>query len=85
MATKKQPQKITSVDLAAGDSKTVLIYRAAKPLTQAQFDLAASMLEKDHAKAGVAVVLIPASVEFEGMKEGVQNGNTSGSKTITKN
>lgn len=80
-AKKKTAEKVTSVDLATGESKTVLVYRATKPLTQAQFDLAASMLQNEHAKAGVAVVLIPFSVEPAGTKEGADNGNTAGSET----
>jgi len=85
MATKKKmAEKVTSVDLATGQSKTVLVYKAIKPLTQEQFDLVAGMLKQEHTKAGAEVILIPFSVELTGTKEGVADGDTSGSKTSAK-
>jgi len=78
-ATKATTEQVAGLDLATGESKTVLVYRATKPLTQAQFELAASMLKREHSKAGVAVLVIPFSVELQEV-----NGNADSDATGTE-
>lgn len=72
MAAKKAKKPVEQV--ASLDDGKILVFKATKPLTKVQFDLAEKMLRDQEEKVGVKVLLIPFSTELD-QKEGDVDGN----------
>jgi len=65
MARTKKAELIASVDLASGSDTTVLVFKAHRPMSPAEFDLFSAMVRAEQERSGVSIVCMPYSADVE--------------------
>jgi len=67
---KPAAEQVAGLDLANGSDQTVLVWKATRPMTEAEHQSLSAKLRYEARQTGLNIVLIPYSVE-----ESIDNGS----------